>query len=58
MRRDRTGEPIEEEPEQLPMPHRCEDGWVGEDDLGRLIPCPTCKADLIRRLRAQREAAR
>lgn len=25
----------------------CSDGWLGEDDHGRPIPCPTCKPHLI-----------
>jgi hypothetical protein len=24
-------------------PYGCRDGWLGEDDAGRVIPCPHCK---------------
>lgn len=26
--------------------HACSDGWLGEDDAGRPIPCLTCKPHL------------
>jgi hypothetical protein len=51
--RDRTGEPIDPEPTEV---HSCDRGWTGEDHLGRPIPCPICKADLIRRQQARRRA--
>lgn len=29
-----------------PAPHRCEGGWLGEDEAGHPIPCLTCKPHL------------
>lgn len=52
MKRDRTGELVEDEP-MLPT-HACSAGFLGEDLDGRLIPCPVCKPGLIERLRKQR----
>lgn len=39
-----------ENPEQ-PFFHdpRCEDGWLGEDERGRPIPCLQCRPHLARR---------
>lgn len=34
-------------------PHDCDNGWLGSSIEPR--PCPTCKADTVRRLQAQRE---
>lgn len=53
-RRDRTGEPLDELPDELAAPHRCRRGWVGEDDQGRPIPCITCRPHLPGMLARQR----
>jgi hypothetical protein len=45
MHRDRTGEPVDDDPADQ---HRCEAGWLGEDHLGRPIPCAVCRAETIR----------
>lgn len=48
-RLDRWGDPIEdEEPDPI---HRCDGGWLGEDDQGRPIPCLTCRPHLERKSR-------
>lgn len=46
-RYDRTGEPYDDE-EQAPADHdqRCRNGWLGEDNAGRLIPCELCRPHL------------
>ena len=33
---------------RLPSAHdaRCRDGWLGDDDQDRPIPCPTCRPHL------------
>jgi hypothetical protein len=54
VRHDRTGELVDDD--QVPDVHRCTNGWDGEDHLGRPIPCPICKADLIRRQQARRRS--
>ena len=53
MRRDRFGDPIDNEPHDDTLaaadtPHdpRCRDGWLGEDEAGRVIPCLTCRPHL------------
>jgi len=44
MNRDRTGEPIEPADESAPWHDpRCRNGWLGEDEQGRPIPCPVHK---------------
>lgn len=52
MRRDRTGEPIEDEPDDQPAAepdrHSCNGGWLGEDDEGRPRPCLICRPNLAR----------
>lgn len=30
-------------------PHDCDDGWLGEDDVGRIVPCLLCRPHLARR---------
>jgi hypothetical protein len=58
---DRTGEPIEDEPVDVSsnlvpttaLGH-CDDGWLGEDNDGRLIPCTECKPHLVDRKRGWR----
>lgn len=49
-RYDRYGEPIEDEPDSPTKAHdiRCHNGWLGEDDQGRPIPCLTCRPHLRR----------
>lgn len=51
LRRDRTGELIEDDEPDLVLHRdhdpRCRDGWLGEDDDGRLIPCLTCRPHLV-----------
>lgn len=42
MRRDRTGEEMEDAPEA----HVCRGGWLGEDADGNPIPCLKCKPHL------------
>lgn len=32
------------------VPHRCVDGWAGEDSDGRPVPCSTCRPHLRREL--------
>lgn len=46
-RLDRYGEVIEDDDDQ-PALHdpRCEAGWLGDDDLGRPIPCLQCRPHL------------
>ena len=44
MRRDRTGELLEDEPSEG---HACA-GWAGHDDDERLYPCGSCRPHLIR----------
>ena len=52
-RLDRYGEPIELEVEDLPTHDpRCADGFLGEDEVGRLIPCLVCRPHLIGRRRS------
>jgi hypothetical protein len=51
-RRDRTGEPIDED--ELPLealgPHRCSFGWLDDDpDTGKPRPCLVCKPPLAGR---------
>lgn len=43
IRRGRDGEVLEVDEEDDDELHRCVGGWVGEDDDGRPLPCPTCK---------------
>lgn len=31
-----------------PPPHRCDHGWLGEDESGDLIPCLRCRPHLHR----------
>lgn len=50
-RLDRTGEPIEDFPEDDQHPDDCT-GWLGDEDHPR--PCPVCKPDTVKRLRRQR----
>lgn len=54
-RLDRFGEPIDDDDVDEP-PHdpRCVDGLLGDDPLGRPIPCLTCRPHLIDRLRPRR----
>lgn len=53
-RHDRTGELIEDDELDQVALHRdhdprCSDGWLGEDDDGRLVPCLTCRPHLAGR---------
>lgn len=41
MRRDRTGELVEDDPHER-LTHSCDRGWLEADD-GRVRPCPTCR---------------
>jgi hypothetical protein len=47
-RRDRTGELVEDDVEQLPVPHDplCRDGWLPATTDDRARPCLTCKPHL------------
>lgn len=54
MRRDRTGEPIEDDDDDArsvtsrgPAGHGCRAGWLGDDD--RPVPCLVCRPHLRRR---------
>ena len=42
---------LEEENPEQPFLHdpRCEAGWLGDDELGRPIPCLQCRPHLARR---------
>jgi hypothetical protein len=58
MRRDRTGEPMDEL-EDIPAsfhPADCVAGWLGDEDHPR--PCPVCRPTTVARLRRQRELIR
>lgn len=48
MRRDRTGELLDDEDQAEPEPerHLCNGGWLGEDEQGRPRPCSSCKPHL------------
>ena len=47
MKRDRTGEPIDEQPESFHDP-RCQSGWLGEDPEGHPKPCLRCRPHLAK----------
>lgn len=50
MKRDRDGEVLEED--ELPLPrHNCRNGWKGEGDDGRPVPCLECRPHLVDRLK-------
>ncbi len=43
MRRDRTGEPLDDDEPDVPGPrHHCHGGWI-DRNADRPIPCPTCR---------------
>lgn len=53
---DRFGDRLDiEDIADEPRPHRCRNGFQGEDDQGRPIPCVICRAELAQRIRDQRE---
>lgn len=45
MRRDRTGEPIEDDDEHdYDCPRGCRDGWINDgQEAERPMPCPRCR---------------
>jgi hypothetical protein len=48
---DRFGEETDDPDEGVRRPHtlhdpRCRNGWIGDDEDGRPIPCRTCKPHL------------
>jgi hypothetical protein len=46
VRRDRTGELVDDDQDQ--PPHRCKNGWI-DRDADHPVPCLTCKPWLARR---------
>lgn len=38
---------LEAEREAQAARHECVDGWTGEDDAGRPVPCPHCRPHLL-----------
>lgn len=53
-RHDRTGERLDDdqvaELEAAEL-HTCDAGWLGEDALGRPVPCDICKGQRLREAR-------
>lgn len=45
---DRYGEPFEDDEQPELHDPRCENGWLGEDDAGRVVPCLQCRPHLAR----------
>lgn len=45
MRRDRTGELVDDDEDQALVEHHCDGGWYGRDS-DRPRPCPRCKPHL------------
>ncbi len=45
-RLDRYGEPIEDDDQPPLHDPRCREGWLGEDEQDRLIPCLQCRPHL------------
>ena len=44
MRRDRDGSEVETPDDATITPaHYCEDGWIGQDEVGRPRHCRTCR---------------
>ena len=45
MRRDRDGSELELHDDLPPAceRHTCDDGWLGDDEMGRPRPCRTCR---------------
>lgn len=50
MRRDRTGEPVDDDGQDTlpaqPHPPGCRKGWLPEDEDGHARPCLVCKPHL------------
>lgn len=47
MTRDRYGEVVDlDAPARKPHDPRCRNGWIGDDEDGRPIPCRQCKPHL------------
>lgn len=38
------------DPDPAPPTHRCREGWTGEDEQGRPIPCLACRPHLMPRV--------
>ncbi|MBX9147751.1 hypothetical protein [Rhodococcus qingshengii] len=43
---DRYGEERTDTASTEPLPHECDNGWLGEDEQGRPRPCLRCRPNL------------
>lgn len=43
---DRYGEERTDTASTPPLPHECDNGWLGEDEQGRPRPCLRCRPNL------------